>query len=288
MKIDLHVHSVAAEGVFTPAELAVKAKAGGMEIISIADNGTLQAQPEAINEFNKAGITYMPGIEFGMRYLNLDADLGVCGYNFDMKNDKLLKLLSIMEKDAIENVKLKLKILKKEGYEISEEKLKKFAEKKYPNYSDKFLGARVINDYIQDYLKANTLVWQYVEGLLVKNEVKKNHYRKCEEIMEALNAANATIVLARPGFYETEYGFSAYEVEKMVQNMISMGLDGIEVFTPRNSPFHQNYYLGLARKYNLVITAGSEYIGKKGEKELNEIEYPGWVDQQIKARLLSK
>lgn len=61
LKGDLHVHTIASDGIYTVEELAFKAKANGLDFLAITDhNQTVSA--DALPR--KAGVTLIPGVEW--------------------------------------------------------------------------------------------------------------------------------------------------------------------------------------------------------------------------------
>lgn len=71
MPIDLHTHSTASDGSFTPTELVQLAALQGLEAIALTDHDTLEGIPEAHAAATAEGIELIPGIE-----LSLDWDRG--------------------------------------------------------------------------------------------------------------------------------------------------------------------------------------------------------------------
>ena len=62
-------------------------------------------------------------------------------------------------------------------------------------------------------------------------------------------------VIAHPGIVAEHWDFPAWT---------EAGLDGIEVFYPAHTFTMKQNLLGLARKYGLLATAGSDYHGPHG------------------------
>lgn len=50
MIADLHTHSTASDGQYTPAELAGLAKQRGIEVLAVTDHDTIDGVPEAMAE----------------------------------------------------------------------------------------------------------------------------------------------------------------------------------------------------------------------------------------------
>lgn len=75
-------------------------------------------------------------------------------------------------------------------------------------------------------------------------------------------------MLAHPGQMDN---FSA------IEEMVKVGLDGIEVYHPSHNKELEKESLSYAKKYNLVVTGGSDYHGfysqhnyELGSKSLNK------------------
>jgi hypothetical protein len=88
-----------------------------------------------------------------------------------------------------------------------------------------------------------------------------------EEGIELIKQAGGFAVLAHPIFLKKE----DEELEYLLRQLIRYGLDGLEGYYSDYSAEVSNKYLALARKYNLIVTGGSDYHGKsKPHIELGE------------------
>ncbi|RLB02401.1 MAG: PHP domain-containing protein, partial [Deltaproteobacteria bacterium] len=67
--IDLHTHSTASDGSFTPTELINYAKNKGIEVLALTDHDTISGISEAIEAAEKAGIDFVPGVEISALWL---------------------------------------------------------------------------------------------------------------------------------------------------------------------------------------------------------------------------
>ena len=73
-----------------------------------------------------------------------------------------------------------------------------------------------------------------------------------------ITQAGGVVVLAHP--YQTQ--LEGEELEKLVKQLKEAGLAGIEVYYPHHTRKMVEEYKGLAKKYDLFITAGSDFHGK--------------------------
>jgi 3',5'-nucleoside bisphosphate phosphatase len=62
-KVDLHIHTTASDGYYSPQEVIKKATAAELNIISITDHDTVDAIDEAKYYADKVGIEIITGIE---------------------------------------------------------------------------------------------------------------------------------------------------------------------------------------------------------------------------------
>ena len=65
---DLHMHSTASDGGYSPSELMRKCKENGLEIVSLTDHDTVDGIEEALLTGKELGIKVIPGIEFSTKH----------------------------------------------------------------------------------------------------------------------------------------------------------------------------------------------------------------------------
>lgn len=65
---DLHNHTQASDGDFTPGQLVTRAKALGLKAIAITDHDTLKGIEPGLAAGEQAGIQVIPGVEVSVRF----------------------------------------------------------------------------------------------------------------------------------------------------------------------------------------------------------------------------
>lgn len=80
MTADLHTHSTASDGQYTPAELAGLAKDRGIELLALTDHDTVDGLEEAVRAGEALGLRVLRGIELGAEE---HSHLHILGYGFD-------------------------------------------------------------------------------------------------------------------------------------------------------------------------------------------------------------
>lgn len=97
--IDLHVHSTASDGSYTPSELVHYAIEKGLIAFALTDHDTTSGIDEALNEAELINdfspIKVIPGIELSAEYKG--KDIHILGLNIDYRNKEFQKKLNILE-----------------------------------------------------------------------------------------------------------------------------------------------------------------------------------------------
>lgn len=65
---DLHNHTIASDGEYTPTELVVEARDLGLTAVGVTDHDTLDGLDEALAAGEAAGIIVVPGVEVSLRF----------------------------------------------------------------------------------------------------------------------------------------------------------------------------------------------------------------------------
>ena len=90
---DLHVHSTASDGTFTPSELVAEAKRIGLKAFALTDHDTVAGVKEATAAADEAGIELIPGIEISTKYNSTyikDKEVHIVGLYIDYTNEHFL------------------------------------------------------------------------------------------------------------------------------------------------------------------------------------------------------
>lgn len=82
MRVDLHCHSTASDGVLAPAALVQRAHEKGVGLLALTDHDTLEGLPEAHQAAARLGIELVNGVELSCTWGG--ATIHVLGYGFDL------------------------------------------------------------------------------------------------------------------------------------------------------------------------------------------------------------
>lgn len=246
MYINLHTHSVFSDGILGIKELISEAKKRNVIYLSITDHDTVNGYRDLNSELN--GIHIINGVEISTR--NHDY-LHILGYGIDVFSSSLEVKLKLWRERRLERVSQIIDKLKKIGIDISLDDL------------DVSLLTTIGRPHIADVLvkrgygsTRNDVFYKYlVEG---KPAYVSPMGPDLKEAIETIKDAGGFTILAHPGSIE-----GAFDIEELVRNF-----DGIEVFYPAHTSSMIKRYLSIAKKYNLIVTAGTDYHGPGTTRDL--------------------
>lgn len=269
-KIDLHLHTTASDGRFTPAEIVTKAAGLGLEVIAITDHDTVDGIVPALiaaREFPR--LTVIPGVE-----INTDVPWGeahLLGYFLDYTDDNLISALKRLRDSRRLRAQGMIEKLEGLGLHISWPRVRELAGSGTigrPHIAQALLE----KDYITSFKEAFT---RYIgrEGPAYVEREKITQ----EAAVELILAARGLPVLAHP--------FTAGEVEPIVSRLKEAGLVGLEAHYKDYTAGEVRQLVRLAQKYGLLVTGGSDYHGidESTETMLGAVEIPGEVSEKLSA-----
>ena len=107
-----------------------------------------------------------------------------------------------------------------------------------------------------------------------------NNQLQYQECLELIINSGGIPVLAHPKSLE----LSEKEFLILLKDMISCGLQGIEVYHSSHTKKEMNYYLSIAAEYGLLVSGGSDFHGKSVKPD---IELGTGKNNNIKIKKLS-
>lgn len=246
--IDLHTHSTASDGTYTPTELVKAAKKVGLTAMALTDHDTMEGVPEALETGVKTGVEVIPGCE-----LSVESKVGVLhviGLWVDPYSERLKRVFEyIRERRAVRN-ELMVGKLQKLGFDITMEEVQGQATGTVgrPHI------ARIMLE--KGYVKSFDEAFNGYLGKKGKAYFPKDNISQ-EEAFELLNFAGAMPILAHPFLLSPDEEVLDREVGRLKE----MGLQGIEVYYSSHTVDMTGFVKGLARKYDLLPSGGSDFHG---------------------------
>ena len=247
--VDLNVHSTRSDGTYTPTKLVDYAVEKGLKAFALTDHDTVDGIEEALNAAKGKPIEVIPGIEYSTEYRQ--RDVHIVGLFIDYKAPVFLEYLERFQASRIERNHKLCKNLQGAGFDITYEAL--FAE--FPN-------AVITRAHYAKYLLAHGYVKSMVEAFeryLGDHTPYFVHREKItpEEVIDITRRAGGIPILAHP----TLYKLGREQLDILVSTLTDAGLMGLEAIYSTYSPSEESQMKALAKKYNLLISGGSDFHG---------------------------
>ncbi len=255
--VDLHVHTNASDGSFSPEQVMEYAHSVGLEAVAVCDHDTTEALDAGARAAAKRGIEFVPGIEFGCPWRGEEHHL--LGYYFDAEEPGFVRALANCRTERKARMKATVEALRALGVDVPLDIL----ERKGGMIDRGDIVWELINrgcekDFATAYPK---YFWSDKPGYILPYSVGDAEPLTLRRCIEVIHRAGGVAVLAHPvGFYVKEMP------PEQVREAVEWGLDGLEVYHPRQTPEQNRYLWSLVKEFNLIATGGSDCHGKIKDK----------------------
>ncbi len=276
--IDMHTHTNYSDGDLSPEELIELAISKGIGTLAITDHDTLGGikTVDRNNELIiKSGIRIINGIELSAK--TKKGRMHILGYGIDIENEKLNNKMTELKDNSINSVLSIMEQIKRDyGIRFTYEEIKELVNANHNLGRPDLAKLCIKNGY------ANS-VQDAFDKYLIDAYNKTRHSTKglaYQECLELIINSGGIPVLAHPKSLE----LSEKEFLILLRDMIKLGLQGIEVYHSSHSKEEMEYYLNIAKQYDLLISGGTDYHGKTVKPD---IELGCGKNNNIKIKQLS-
>jgi len=259
MFADMHIHTWYSDGTLSPEEIAEKAKAENVTLISVCDHELTDAYPELEKLCAGNNIKLITGVEIvgimdGREY-------HILAYNFDKQNKALNDLMRHNRNIFLDR-----------GSKLIE----KMSEQ--PEYCE-IISMQEFSKYERDrrnggwgsidYLKSKGIVkgWFDYRDLARKYPVElEKYFFPAGEVIKIIHNAGGYAVLAHPGDNDLE------TCKKAALKFLELGIDGFECYYPAHSEEITEFHVKFCREHDLIITVGNDEHGGFGEFNIGTLK----------------
>lgn len=253
--IDLHIHSTASDGTFSPKEILALAKKLNLAAIAITDHDTIDGSKEAIYTGIPPEIKFLTGVEISAAPPPSFTCLGsfhILGYSIHFDDPVLNQTLYTLQMARKNRNPRIIELLRNLGFDISIEEVIEFAgagQTGRPHIArlmteKGFVGS--INEAFDKYLGKGKPA--YVDKYRID----------CGKAIEIITGAGGIPVLAHPSLITI---CNNRNFEEMIAALKKIGIKGIEAYYPEHSMEQISYYVKIAEKHKLLVTGGTDFHG---------------------------
>ena len=247
MPADLHCHTRISDGSTSLDDLILLAKRRNMTTISVTDHDTLAGVTRAKVIGGRYGIDVIPGAEFSCYDKASGNKVHLLAYLFDYPD----RLEGLCKRTGEARKKASMQCLSKvmRFYPITSEMVARAATGSTNIFKQHIMHALMHCGY------ACTTYGELFDKLFDSRNgscIVHPEYPDVYEVLELLKSSGAVTVLAHP---------SEYDNMGLLPSLIDAGLDGVEVWHPRNTEEDKVELLRIAAEHDLVTTGGSDFHG---------------------------
>lgn len=248
--IDLHTHSTASDGIYSPSELVKHAFENSIKVLALTDHDTVDGLDEAEREAEKCGIKFIRGVELNISWPT--GEFHLLGLGLKKLSPGLTDILNKLKAGRDSRNQAIIEKMREAGYDVSLEEIKE-------KFKTECLGRPHFAAYM-------------VEKKIVKNRqaaFDKYLGKHCpwyvdregadlDDAIREINASGGVPVMAHPLSIYVSFG----KIKPVFEDLFSRGIQGIEAYHPGARAGECKRLESLAREIGFFVTAGSDYHGE--------------------------
>jgi 3',5'-nucleoside bisphosphate phosphatase len=245
MRIDLHVHTTASDGMLTPAQLVEALRRVDIQVFGVTDHDTVDGLAEAHHAAEAAGLTLVPAIELSAYWGKVE--FHILGYFIDPDCAALREFLEATRDARHTRLHAMLSRLHAMGMAVSAE-----------NVIGRATNGNVGRPHLARALVERGFVSSTDEAFDRYLGTDKPAYVPRPDVsvgdaIRIIREAGGIASLAHPGLHNRD---------DAIPDLVKAGLEAIEAYHPQHGVGRAAHYRRLARRYGLLITGGSDYHGE--------------------------
>lgn len=247
MKIDLHCHTKISDGSLGIAEVVMVASRLKMKYLAITDHDTMSAVSRAAVIGKRLGVEVIPGAELSA---------------YDYKNHKKVHLLCYLP-DYPDRMEGYFKRIGDQRRDIANRQLRIICEKfpitpqmvaVHTTGCSSIFKCHILHT-LMDCGYTDRIYGDLYQTLFAKGRPcggMDPEYESWENTLDLIKSTGGVAVLAHPGEFEN------FDI---LPELIERGLDGVEVYSHKNTPEQREQLLTLCRENRLLVTGGTDFHG---------------------------
>jgi len=251
-RVDLHIHSTASDGRLTPADIVREAAERGLTFIALADHDTVdgiapaQAAAQAF-----PGLKVIPCVEISTDIPH--DEVHVLGYFIDYTDHELRATLDRFKNSRLRRAQGMVAKLADLGIHIDWQRVQEIAG-----------GSSIGRPHIAQAM----LEKGYIASIKQAFSEYLGHDRPAYVEREKMTPAETVeLIIKAKGLPVLAHPLTLSDPEAMIVELKAAGLVGVEAYYDGYTSEEINRLVGLANRYELIVTGGSDYHGLEPNTE---------------------
>jgi predicted metal-dependent phosphoesterase TrpH len=253
--IDLHIHTTASDGTFTPEQVISHAHQLKLKAIAITDHDTVAGSKEALRNGIPPSLGFLTGVEISSTpppFYPASGSFHLLGYSIRLDDPELNRTLEKLQQARKNRNPAIISRLNELGISITLDEVRKEAGEGQlgrPHIAQLMVKKRVvasIDAAFDQFLGTGKPA--YVDKQRVE----------CFKAIEIILAAGGVPVLAHPGLLDFK---EENQLEELIGRLKKAGIQGVEVYYSGHTPDQSRLFAELAKRHDLLMTGGSDFHG---------------------------
>ena len=246
-QVDLHIHSTASDGTWTPPEVVAAALAAGLGAIAVTDHDSV-ANVAATHELAVAAeLKFIPGAEICST--KDDFCFHILGYGIDVTNKRLLDLLEHNERLLNSKDDESIKMLIERGWPLDFEEFLRY------DYDRRRGGWKALA-FLQDKGLCGDVNDFFSRIFTKEHDLGFPVFPSIKEVVDAIHAAGGVALCAHAASSFHGPGLAATLLELAKEDF-----DGFECYHSGHSKEDTAALLTYCRQHQLLVSGGSDCHG---------------------------
>ena len=254
-RIDLHIHTTASDGTFSPTEVISHAQNIGLKAVAITDHDTVAGSKEALQAGIPPSLGFLTGVEISTApppfYLG-SGSFHILGYSIRLEDPELSRTLKKLRQARENRNPAILKRLNKLGISLTLDEVREEA-------GEGQLGRPHIAQLMITKGIVSSLDEAFDNFLGSGKPAYVDKYRiECFKAIKIIVVAGGIPVLAHPGLLHID---NDSQFENLIANLKKIGIQGVEVYYSEHDADQTRLFAELAQRHNLLKTGGTDFHG---------------------------
>ncbi|MDP1652123.1 MAG: 3',5'-nucleoside bisphosphate phosphatase [Rhodocyclaceae bacterium] len=248
---DLHCHSTVSDGLLAPAVLVERARANGVDLLSLTDHDEIGGLDAAIEAARALGMRFITGVEISVSWGD-DQTVHIVGLNFDHRDPGLVAGLARVRGGRDERAGRMAEELTKVGIDGAYAGALKYVGNPALISRSHFARYIVERGFARD-------VKTVFDHWLAKGKpgYVSHPWAELSEALGWIKAAGGIAVIAHP----CRYRLTPDERRELYVAFKKLGGEGIEVVSGSSNETEIREIAGIAREFGFLASRASDFHG---------------------------
>ena len=249
--IDLHTHSTASDGTYSPAELVVYAAARHLRVLALTDHDTIDGLQEAAEEARRQGLIFIPGIEINIAWPT--GEFHLLGLGLRRLSPELRRILRFLADSREERNRLMAQRLQEAGIPVTLEEVS-------AHFNTKMIGRPHFAQYMEEkgFVKQRQLAFDkyFAKG---RPCFVERTGAELADAVAAIKSSGGVPVQAHPLSMYVSWG----KIDGVMEEIRDKGVMGLEAWHPGVRVAEAERLEELGHRLGMIVTAGSDFHGEQ-------------------------